>query len=360
MSHSHERLALLTRASAEDALFAMLAKGPRALGGVSRRRAAAHDAIARGEPTPTMQEFEPWLCALSWALAPVGAPWFVPMREAIDDGLTLEREAKGLRAMLLGVSATERLRRVGLFAVRVVRVVSVADGQISADEQRAIDVLVSAMGLPEADVRMLAAEPMPAIVSLELPEELEWNLARAIVVGAWEVAATDGVEEAERAAILEVAARLHVQADVIEEARHYAEESTAKQHLVGLAAVDALRYVLQPLDDAQTLPLFTAAAHLSVPPLKRGEVLRVLESKTATPLAAQHQLDKEARAAVLGAAWAAALATDPTLTMRARLAARHDRVAVDLGSDHAGRDARDTLDEYMAEILARGVGVAGG
>src|SRR3954470_23072178 len=142
MSHARERLALLTRSACEDALFAILGSGPRILDGLAKRREPAHDAIARGETAVTMTDYDAWLAALSNAAAPLATPWFVPMREAIDDGLTLEREARGLRAILGGSGPSERIREVGFFATRVLRAVSAADGTVSPEEQRAITLLV--------------------------------------------------------------------------------------------------------------------------------------------------------------------------------------------------------------------------
>ena len=63
---------------------------------------------------------------------------------------------------------------------------------------------------------------------------------------------------------------------------------------------------------------------------------------------------------LLAAAWAAALRFDPSITMRARMLARHERVANDLGAERLGREAREVVEEYVGEILARAVLVAGG
>jgi tellurite resistance protein len=360
MSQVRERLALLTRSACEDALFAILGSGPRILDGIAKRREPAHDAIARGETAVTMSELDPWLAALANAAAPLATPWFVPMRTAIDDGLTLEREARGLRAILGGSGAQERIRQVGIFATRVLRAVSAADGVVSEDEQRAISLLVAAMGLSDEDARVLAHEaPMPAS-AIEIPSELEWNLARAILLGAWEAAATDGIDPAEHDLILEFARRLSVQEEVLEEARLGAEKHAAEQLAVGLAAVDVVRYVAQPLEPAIVAPLVNATARLSVPPYRLAECLRSIASETTTPLAKDHHdLDRAGKHVALCAAWAVALWSDPTVTTRARLAARHDRAATDLGSDRAGSDARDVVEDYLDAVLARGVGIAG-
>ena len=360
MSQARERLALLTRSACEDALFAVLGSGPRILEGIAKRREPAHDAIARGESAVTLAEFDAWLAALSNAAAPLVTPWFVPMRAAIDDGLTLEREARGLRASLGGSGPMERIRQVGMFATRVLRAVSAADGTVSAQEQRAINLLVAAMGLAEEDVRVLSHEPPMPASAIEIPPDLEWNVARAILLGAWEAAATDGIDAAEHQQLLEFARRLNVQEEVLEEARLSSERHAAQQLGVGLAAVDVVRYVVQPLDPPLMAPLITATAHLSVPAYRLAECLRTLGNETTTPLAKDHhELDRAAKHVALCAAWAVSLWSDPTVTMRAQLAARHDRAATDLGESHAGSDARETVEDYLDAVLARGVGIAG-
>ena len=361
MARAPERLSLLTRSACEDALFAILGSGPRILDGLSKRREVAHDAIARGEPAVTMADFDAWLAALSNAAAPLATPWFVPMREAIDDGLTLEREARGLRAILGGSGPTDRIRQVGIFATRVLRAVSAADGTLGPGEQRAISLLVAAMGLAEEDARVLSHEPPMPASAIEIPPDLEWNVARAILLGAWEAAAADGIDPAEHDAILEFARRLNVQAEVLDEARVIAERHAAQQLAIGLAAVDVVRYVAHPLDKELSAPLITATAHLAIPAYRLAECLRTLASETTTPLEKDHHdLDRSAKHVALCAAWAVALWSDPTVTMRARLAARHDRAATDLGSERAGSDARDTVQSYLDAVLARGVAIAGG
>lgn len=63
-----------------------------------------------------------------------------------------------------------------------------------------------------------------------------------------------------------------------------------------------------------------------------------------------HGLEAGERMEVLGVAWAAALADDPTAGRHALLRARWERVAEDLGEDDPS--ARELVEHWMGEALA--------
>jgi hypothetical protein len=364
MSTTGDRLRGVLRVACEDALFAILGTGPKLLEFLARKRAPAHEAFARGDAAsfPSLGTgWDAWLRALCRITAGSAAPWYLPMREAVDDGLTLEQEPSGLRALInIGHAAhVERVRREGTMTVRVLRAVAAADGQLGDDERQAIELLLAAMGLPEADTRVLLAEPAMPIASIEIPGGLDPKLAKAIVSGAWESAMSDGLDEAERRAILEVSARLGVDAPTTEQLGQAAQKRIEAQMTVAAATIDAIRYVLAPYADEVTRSLVRACVVLATPPKGRAEALRALE-RASTPLKQPHAIDKTARASVLAAAWTSAISFDPSTTMRARLLARYERVSNDLGSERLGREARELVDEYAGGILARAVLVAGG
>jgi hypothetical protein len=66
----------------------------------------------------------------------------------------------------------------------------------------------------------------------------------------------------------------------------------------------------------------------------------------------KHQVDKRQRQAVLGLAWAIALRFDPSTTRRAELAARMNRVAIDLGDLADAPFARGEIDRYVEDELS--------
>lgn len=364
MSTTGERLRGVLRVACEDGLFAIIGTGPKLLEFVARKRAPAHEALARGDAQsfPSLGTgWDAWMRALCRITAGSAAPWYLPMREAVDDGLTLEQEPSGLRALInFGHAAhVERVRREGTMTLRVLRAVAAADGQLGPEEHRAFELLLAAMGLPEADTRVLLAEPPIPIASIEIPGGLDPKLARSIVAGAWQAAVADGLDEAERRAIFEVAARLGVDPPTTEQLGQAVARSIEVQMVVAAATIDAIRYVLAPFAAEHTLPLIRACVALAMPPKGRPEALRALEG-ASTPLKQPHAIDKAARASVLAAAWACAISFDPSTTMRARMLARHERVANDLGAERLGREAREVVEEYVGDVLGRAVLVAGG
>ena len=182
---SEERLAALLRVACEDALFAIAGSGLSALAPLAERRASAHEQIAREglANAVVMADFDAWVAALVRAAAPQFAPWMVPMRGAIEDGMTLHREVGALRKFIsLGVEEKRaRVRRDGVFAVRVARAVAAADSVVSPDEGRSLELLLSALGLSEEDARILRVEAPIPMAAIELPDDLEPKIARAIV-----------------------------------------------------------------------------------------------------------------------------------------------------------------------------------
>jgi len=358
-----DKLQALVRVACEDALFAIAGSGLGALEPVARNRAAAHEQIAReglGNAL-VMADFDAWLAMMVRTGAPHFAPWMVPMRDAIEDGLTLHREPRGLRAIIpIGLDERRaRVRRDGIFALRVARSVANADSVVSADEARSVELLLAALGLSEEDTRILRAEaPMP-MAAIELPSELEPKIAKAIVIGAWQVAAVDGIDEREHDAIDALAARVGVDPATVTEIGRAAALAVDRQRKFGHALLDVVRYILLPVPPEETTALSLAIIHLAIPTLDRNEALRIVNPGATTPLAQKHDLDRGLRERVLAGAWACALAIDPNLSTRAHLRARHGRAALHLDADRMAEDARGAVEKWLDGVLARGAAVVG-
>jgi hypothetical protein len=368
------RLRRSLAALAEDALYVTLGRlrdGSAALNAIAERRSTAMAAIARGEgavagvPTATALPLlarpltasagAEWWQAMARAAASVGAAWFLPMRGAIDDGLSLEAEPRGLRAVLpIGQRAlAAKHQAIGTFAVRAIHAVAAADGPIGDDERRALDALIEALALPDDVARVLRAEAPPLLATLATPADLEPKLARQLVEGALATAAADGLETDERTRFGELAAKLGIAESESDALVTRANEARDAQARDGRAAIDAIRYVLAPFDATERRPWLELAVALSIPPIARADARLALDDESATPLARAHDVDRDARAMALAAAWAAALAFDPTASARAVLEVRHDRVARELGSEGAGAEARARIDDWVREGLAR-------
>lgn len=355
-----ERMRAVLRVLCEDAFFAAVACGPRAIGPVLERRAAVHDEVARDgiASAIVMADFSAWVPTLTRAAAASTAPWFVPMRAAIDEGLTLERSITGLRSLLGASGIKARIRRDALLAVRIARATAAADGHVSADETHALDLLIQALGLGGDDVRLLAAEPPIPIAALDVPRELEPKVARALLAGAAQTAAVDGIDPQERAALAAIADRLAIPPEEIAEIERHAMLATEARRGLGRGLVDAVRYLLAVAPRAEVAPLAAAAIHLALPPGDRAAALQALDAP-APPAVGGAPIDRDDRFAILVASWIAALVLDPTLSMRTRLRMRHDRVADLLGGARQAGDARSWVEDAIEPRLVRGATVAG-
>jgi tellurite resistance protein len=350
------------RVACEDALFGVAGASMKALDTIKEHRVEAYESIAREglANAIVMADFETWLATLTRSTAAEIAPWFVPMRNAIADGMTLHREGRGLRGLIpIGrEEARQKTRRDGLFAVRVARAVAAADGVVSPDETRALELLLAALGLPDEDARVLRAEAPIPMGAIEIPS-LEPKTARAIVAGAWQVAGCDGFEEAETAAINNLAVRLGVDELTLESIRVDESEAVEKQRRLGRAMVDVVRYVTFVLPPEEASALTLATVHMAVPPIDRAEALRIASTNATTPLVEKHDLDRAAKERVLAVAWIVALAIDPRLSMRAALRARHEHAATHLDASRHAKSARDDVESFLDEILSRAATIVG-
>ena len=157
-AHPHAndpQTAALTRllaAVTEEIMFALSAApgdaGGDAIDGTVKRRKDAHAALLQGHPISRMTEnFDAWFIDMSRAMAPIHPPSFLPMSGVIDEKVTLEVGARGLRSLFSSKPSDKdvaRVKNLGALAVRVLRAVFAADGPINSEEARAISSIVTA------------------------------------------------------------------------------------------------------------------------------------------------------------------------------------------------------------------------
>ena len=344
---------------AEDAFY-VLAGGGRdtkdALDGLLQRRAAAYTAAVQGQPHTRMTgQFGAWLVDMARAMAPVSPPTNVPMMEIVREKVTLEIGARGLRSLFSSKPSDKdvaRVKRYGSLAVRVLRAVLAADGTLDDEERTIAASIIASLGLPEADANALYSEPAMSPQSLEVYGEVEAAIVRAVLRGAWLAAAQDMLDPREEQAIRTIAQKLGVAADDVESARRDAIARVEARYKAGAAAVDAVRFVLADRIPGLGVKLAATAGSLMVPRRWREEVLAPVAQGAVVALAERHiGLDAEERHAVLGIAWAAALADHPTLARLALLRARWERFADDMGEGSAS--SREVVDRWLAEALAQ-------
>ena len=350
----------------EDAFLGLISVGIGALpllsDPASPRREARRLAATDTGNVATLQHGDAWVVALVRALTSDATPRFVPMRAAIEDGMTLRRPARGLRALLPGGAAdhAELVRGECVLALRVLRAACAAGGVVDGETQRRIAVLVAATGLEGSDVEPLLAEaPMPA-AAIPIPPGLDLSLAHALIEGAWEAASSERPAAGDGAAVMTVpalraltsiAGRLGV-ADptavfASAEARVTLLRSEAREEVEAL--VDVARYLLHDRANARLSAFVDAALEISVGASIRDEIRH--SARATTPLSRPHTVAKERRIDHLGAVWAMVLSTDPRSTTRVSLGDRHDRASVDLGGPETAHEARREVARYVEACL---------
>jgi len=342
----------------EDAIY-VLAGGSReakdALESLVTRRGHAYAAAVQGQPLARMgTSFEAWMVEMARALAPVAPPPWIPMMDVVREKVTLELGARGLRSLFSSKPSEKdvaRVKRYGTLAVRVLRAVMAADGQLDEEERTTIASVVASLGLPEADANALYAEEPVAPQSLDVYGELDPPIAAAIVRGAWLAAAWDQVDPREEQVIKVVAQKMGVGSDELEGGRKEALARIDLRRKTGLAAVDGIRYVLSDRCPGLGVVLAQLAGTIMLPRRWRGEGLAPLSLGVPVALAKRHHgLDAESRAMVLGVAWAAALVDDPGFGRKALLRARWERFAEDMGEDDPA--ARELVETWVSDALA--------
>lgn len=349
-----EALAAIT----EDAVFGLCASRRadiEVLRALAKRRAKVYEEAAHGRARTRTSAFSTWVSELCANLAPIQPPDWMPMADVVEAGISLEGGARGVRSLFTNKPSekeVERVSRIGSFVVRALSAVLGSDGPLSEEERLSQGALLASLGLPETAAQLLRAEaPMP-IEALEIPAELDAKLIRGLVRGAWTAAARDGLDPREEQAVLALAQRLRGLAADTEALRADALASIERRRAIGLAAVDALRFMLAEHPDASR-SLTEAALRLLLAPVHVMESLAALEQNAPVTLARRYELDRDGKALVLSLTWVAALHENPSLTRRAELIVLHETVAADLDAGGAGASAREAIDGFVeGELLS--------
>ncbi|WP_394844354.1 TerB family tellurite resistance protein [Pendulispora brunnea] len=345
---------------AEAAMFATIAAPGAtrdAVEGILKRRHEAHVALAQGTSSPRMLESEDaWIVALTRAIAPIAPPVWLPMADVLKQKVTLEVGARGLRSFFSSKPSdkeVQRVKRLGALAVRSLRAVLSADGLFDKVERRNIAALIGALGLPEDDAQSLLDEDPISVERLDIYGDLEVDVARAVLSGAWYAAAADGLDPREEQVIRALAVKLHRTPEEVEDARSAANARAETGRLIGLALVEVVRTLLADRAAGSGTDLVPALGRLAAPPRYHEEVLahQPGQGEIKKRYAGLSATD---RGAVLAAAWGAALHEDPPLSRRSALRARFDRIAAELG-DEGGRiraSVEGPIDEALATLAS--------
>jgi len=283
---------------------------------------------------------------------------WMPMGDVIAEKVTLEIGARGLRSLFSSKPSdkdVQRVKRLGTLAVRVLRAVFAADGNIDAEEARTIASLIASLGLPDIDAAPLRTEEVVPVDRLDVYGEVEPNVARALVRGAWLAAAWDTIDPREEHVVRTLGKKLALSPEDVEAARAEALARVDARRLAGLATVDYVRYILCDRFPGPGVPIAAHAGTLMLPRRYREEALAQVGHGAPVTLAGRYMnLPGSDRAIVLGIVWAAALHDDPSLGRLALLRARYENVANDLAE--YGSRSRQAISSWIGEALANVVG----
>jgi hypothetical protein len=177
--------------------------------------------------------------------------------------------------------------------------------------------------------------------------------------GAWRIAAQDGLETREEDAVALLAGRLGVPMQEAANERAVVRAELDEQQIAGRLSVDTVRYLLGDRP-AERNPLAHLVAELSLPIATRAEAKRAIDEEGPLTIGHKLSLDRKRKNTSLAIAWAAALHGDPTQARRAELAARHDKVATDLGIAGDALRQREAIERWLdvqLGALARAAGM---
>jgi hypothetical protein len=352
-------LSRLVSTLSEDAIFVLASvdsnDAPEVLEAFGKRRAEAYTATVKGVTLPPRMgdRLEAWIADATRAIAPVAAPVWLPMGDLVKEKVTLEVGARGLRSLFSSKPSdkdVQRVKRLGTLSLRVLRAVCAADGPLNVEEQRAMALFVSALGLSAEDAAPLLSEAPVDPATLDVFGDLDPTIARGIVRGAWLAAAWDAIDPREEDVVRTAAKKLAVGDDAVESTRAEALKWVDARKATGQAIVDAIRFILSDRVPGIGVELAAKAGALVLPRRFREEVLAQVGHGTSVTLAKRHALAGQAQQTALGVAWAAALHDDPGIARRAVLRARFEKVAHDLGG--SGDKPRTVVERWVDDTLA--------
>ncbi|TKD10185.1 hypothetical protein [Polyangium fumosum] len=319
---------------------------------LAKRRAPVLQAAARGAPGEHLGAWDTWLVRMTVAMAPIQPLRWLAMADVIDEGISLEGGARGVRSLFTSKPSEKDVARVkafGGFAARALAAVLGATGTFQMEAKSQRGCFIASLGLPEEDERALVKEEPVRAEALDVPEGLPPKVARAVLRGAFYAAMLEGVDPREEQAVLVIGKKTALPAEEITAAHGEARQRIEAARAFGAPCVDAIRYVLDGEEASDELAV--AAAKLTLPMNHRTEAITAVNVGGKVVLAKKHSLDKKQREAALALSWAAALRSDPSYVRRSELAFRHDAVAADLGDEGAGKDARRGVETFLEDEL---------
>jgi len=345
-----DRAALCFSLAARDLVVAVAARESfaRHLTDIARRRASRYADPAAAPSGPA------YWTDLAAALAPVLPSELMPLWGLIDDGVTLEGGAKGLRSLFSATPSEKERRRVqrtATLAARVLAVAAGADGAAPEDEKRLGDMAMASFGLSADELTAARADAPARASQLEVFGELPGSVRRELVRGAWQVAAQGAAREAVDDELLTVAAKLEVSAELGAIRAEVAHANARCARVAGLA-VELMLASLAALPAEAKAPCFEHLVLAAAPPSAAAS-LRTRASagepgapeRFASLVAAQ-------RAQAVALAWASARSLNLAASTEAVARGALRAAAADLDAAAESVAAMELVDRYLNERVA--------
>jgi hypothetical protein len=320
----------------------------------ARRRAAAYT-LGR---SPLWEELY-WV-GLAQTLAAVGPADWMPMSAVLELGFTLEGGARGLRGLFTkepSKSERKRVLKIATLAGRILEMIANADRALAPDETRLVAMAMNSFGLTPEELQQIRPGRALTFDDLEVFGELELKTRRALLRGAWQLAASCALDPARELAVRGVAARLEIQheADLIR-----AEVLTGQLRQLERAqlAVELARSTARRLPPAHARAALVHLVDASAPALHRATLEELALSDSPSQLTSLPRMDSTRRRQAAAAAFATVISHDPSastlLALRARMA--DDAAAAGFGSEAA--DAFDGVQRFLHERVRESLSVA--
>jgi hypothetical protein len=311
----------------------------------ARRRASAY-AHAR---SPLWNEL--YWPGLAQALAAVAPPEWMPMAAVLDLGFTLEGGARGLRGLFTKEpSKTERKRvlKIATLAGRILEMIANADRALTPDEARAVAMAMNSFGLTPDELQQIRPGRALTFDDLEVFGELELKTRRALLRGAWQLAASGVLDPARELAVRGVAARLEIQHEA-DQLR--AEVLTAQRRQLERAqvAVELARSTARLLDRADVRTAMVHLVDACAPTPHRADLEARALSDAPLGLSDLPRLDPARRRQAVATAFATVIAHDPSTSTMLALRARMTEDAIAAGCGSEASDAIDAVQRFLLE-----------
>jgi hypothetical protein len=320
----------------------------------ARRRASLY-----AQPQSPLWDHLYWP-GIAQSLASVGPAQWMPMGAVIEAGVTLEGGAKGLRGLFTKEPSEKERKRVhktATLAGRILEMIANADRVLSPEESRLVAMAMNSFGLSSEELQSVRPGRALTFEDLEIFGDLDLKTRRALLRGAWQLAAASTLDPARELAVRGVASRLEL------------------QHEADLLRAEVLAAQLRQTELAQvTVELARSAARLLAPDVVRPALLHLLSAFAPAPrraeleshmfsnnpvhLGALPKLDSARKRQAVCAAFATMIAHDPALSQMFMLRVRltDDAIAAGCGSEAAESFelCQRFLNERVREATAAG------